>query len=110
MDLPELSFLERIVMAESNRLHFPKMNKYSRHAQYYKMHLLLRSLNERALGIRIKERQLFCFQMPTRKCARWAEVFHRNLERGVCLKAEKICQNIPVKMDQEKFCVVEDRA
>ena len=34
-------------------------DKYYRHAQYDKMLLLLRSLNQRALGTRIKKNQLF---------------------------------------------------
>ena len=32
-----------------------------------------------------------------------------NLERGVHLKAETIRQNIPEKMDQEKFYAIEER-
>ena len=48
--------------------------------------------------------------MATRKQARRAVVFYRNLERSVRLKAEKIRQKIPEKMDQEKFCAIEERA
>ena len=78
-------------------------DKCSRHAQYYKMLLLLCSLNERALGTRIKEN---CFKMATRKRARGAEVFYHNFERGVRLKAGKIRQKIPEKTDQENFHVI----
>ena len=48
--------------------------------------------------------------MATRKRARRAEVFYRNLERGVRLKAEKIRQKIPEKVDQEKCYAIEERA
>ena len=39
-----------------------------------------------------------------------AEIFYRNLERGVRVRAEKIRQNIPEKMDQEKFYAIKERA
>ena len=41
------------------KTYFLALDRCFRHAQYYKMLLVLRSLNERALGTRIKESQLF---------------------------------------------------
>ena len=55
-------------------------------------------------------RRANCFKMPTRKRARRAEVFYRNLERGVRLKDENIRKKIPEKMDQEKFYAIEERS
>ena len=43
---------------------------------------------------------------PTEKRTRQAEGFYRNLERGVCLKVEKISPKIPEKMDQEKLYAI----
>ena len=40
-------------------------DEYSRHAQYCKMLLLLRSLNERALGTRIRDSQIYVFFHPS---------------------------------------------
>ena len=63
------------------------------------MLLLPRSLNERALGTRIKESQLHGLKRARRK-----ELSYRNLERGVRLKADKIRQKIP-----EKFYCMQSR-
>ena len=60
------------------------------------MLLHLRSLNERALGTRMKSQ---LFSMEIRKRARREEGCYRNLERGVGLKGEKILQKITEKMD-----------
>lgn len=48
--------------------------------------------------------------MATRKRARWAEVFYRNVERGLRLQTEKIRQKIAEKMDQGKFYATEESA
>ena len=48
--------------------------------------------------------------MATRKRARQAEVFYRNLERSVRLKAETIRPKIPEKKDHEKFYAIEEPA
>ena len=49
-------------------------------------------------------------KMATRKRACRAEVFYRNLEHDVRLKAEKIRHKIPEKMDQKNFYAIEERA
>ena len=61
---------------KASRLHkdYPfAPDKFSRQTHHYRMLLLLRSLNELALGTKIKESQQ-------------VQVFYRNLERGVLLK------------------------
>ena len=79
-------------------------NKYPRHAQYYKMLLLLRSLNERALGARIKESQLFQ-SCHCKACLKGRSILSQPWATGARLKAERIRQKIPEKMAQEKFIV-----
>ena len=51
-----------------------------------------------------------CFKMATRKRSHRAEIYYCKLERDVGLKAEKIRQKIPEKMDQEKFSGIEESA
>ena len=46
-------------------------------------------------------------KMAIGKRARPEEGFYRNLDRDVRLKAEKTRPNIPEKVDQEKFYVIE---
>lgn len=46
----------------------------------------------------------------TRKRARRAEAFYRNVERGLRLQTEKIRQKIAEKMDQGKFYATEESA
>ena len=48
--------------------------------------------------------------MATRRRARRPEIFYGNVERGVRLKAEKICKKIPENMDQEMLYAIEERA
>ena len=49
--------------------------------------------------------------MATRRRVGRAEVFYRNLEHGVRLKAEKIYKKkIPEKMDQDKSYTIQERA
>ena len=48
--------------------------------------------------------------MATRKRTRQAEVFYRNLKRGVRLKAETIRPKIPEKKDHETFYAIEEPA
>ena len=69
----------------------------------------MRRFKERALGTSIKEIQLF-YNMATRKRARGAEIFYRNLERGVGLKAETICQKNPRKDGSRKNYAIEESA
>ena len=70
------------------------------------MPLLLHSLNE----LRVLLTRVSYFKMVTPQRTLPAEIFYRNLERGVRVRAEKIRQNIPEKMDQEKFYAIKERA
>ena len=81
-------------------------DKYSQHALYHKMLLLLCSLNERALGTKIKESQLF--QNGHSKVCLSAEVFYHNLVFVLKLRIEDTSK-IAEKMDQEKFYAMEER-
>lgn len=84
--------------------------KYSRHAQYYKvLFLLCYAVRTIALWSQGSRRANW-FKMATRKRARWAEVFYRNVERGLRLQTEKIRQKIAEKMDQGKFYATEESA
>ena len=54
--------------------------KYSRHAQYYKMLLLLRSLNKRTLGTRLKKREL----CHSNACSSGRSILSQPWARGSC--------------------------
>ena len=81
-------------------------DKYSRHAQYYKMLLPLHSLNELTLGTRSKTKQ----NGHQKACSTRRRKEGRRIERDVRLKAEETHPKIPEKVDQEKFYAIEASA